>query len=93
MYPINFIKNKSNPIKVYKKTEKTMQWRNNIERYGSLSIGLHWLMLLLLITVYACIELRGFFPQRQRSKRSPKNLALYVGPVGFCFGLVAVAVK
>jgi P-type Ca2+ transporter type 2C len=40
-----------------------MQWRNSTERYGSLSIGLHWLMLLLLVAVYACIELRGFFPK------------------------------
>ncbi len=28
-------------------------------RYGSLSIALHWLMLLLIAVVYACIELRG----------------------------------
>lgn len=40
-----------------------MQWRNSTERYGSLTIGLHWLMLLLLIAVYACIELREFFPK------------------------------
>ena len=40
-----------------------MQWRNSTERYGSPSIGLHWFMLLLLIAVYACIELRGLFPK------------------------------
>jgi cytochrome b561 len=38
-------------------------WRNSIRRYGSLSIGLHWLMLVLLATVYASIELREFFPK------------------------------
>ena len=32
-------------------------------RYNPLSIGLHWLMLLLLIAVYATIELRGLFPR------------------------------
>lgn len=32
-------------------------------RYGSLSIGLHWVMLVLLVAVYACMELRGFFPK------------------------------
>ena len=32
-------------------------------RYSSLSIGLHWLMLILLIAVYATIELRGIFPR------------------------------
>lgn len=40
-----------------------MQWRNTTERYGGLSIGLHWLMLLLLMAVYACIELREFYPK------------------------------
>jgi cytochrome b561 len=35
----------------------TMNWRNTKDRYGSLSIGLHWLMLLLLVGVYAAINL------------------------------------
>ena len=34
-----------------------MNWRNTTDRYGSLSIGMHWLMLLLLIGVYAVINL------------------------------------
>ncbi len=49
-----------------------MQWRNNKERYGALSIGLHWLMLLLLIAVYTCIELRGFFPKGSDLRESLK---------------------
>jgi cytochrome b561 len=40
-----------------------MNWRNTTSRYGSVSIGLHWLMLLLIAAVYACIELRGNFPK------------------------------
>lgn len=43
---------------------------NNPARYGALSIGLHWLMLLLLAAVYASMELRGIFP---------KGSALYNG--------------
>lgn len=39
-----------------------MSLRKNTKRYGSLSIGLHWVMLLLLAAVYACMELRGYFP-------------------------------
>lgn len=42
---------------------KHTSWRNNIDRYGSLSIGLHWLMLVVLVAVYACIELRELFPK------------------------------
>lgn len=32
-------------------------------RYGGASIALHWLMLIVIAAVYACIELRGKFPK------------------------------
>ena len=38
-----------------------MTWKNTHARYGSLSIALHWSMLVLLAATYACIELRGQF--------------------------------
>ncbi|MDR3454070.1 MAG: cytochrome b/b6 domain-containing protein, partial [Rhodoferax sp.] len=40
-----------------------MPWKNTDSRYSSLSIALHWLMLVLLAVVYACIEFRGIFPK------------------------------
>ena len=40
-----------------------MNWKNSKTRYGTASIGLHWLMLLLLAAVYACMELRGIYPK------------------------------
>jgi cytochrome b561 len=49
-----------------------MNWRNSTERYGSLSIGLHWLMLLLLVAVYAGIELRGIFPKGSDPREAMK---------------------
>ncbi len=42
----------------------------NATRYSWLSISLHWLMLLLLAAVYACIELRVQFPKDS----DPRNL-------------------
>jgi len=33
------------------------------DRYSGLTISLHWLMLLLIAAVYACIELREFYPK------------------------------
>ena len=36
---------------------------NTSGRYGSISIALHWLMFLLIVGVYACIELREFYPK------------------------------
>ncbi|MFA5948803.1 MAG: cytochrome b [Hyphomicrobium sp.] len=32
-------------------------------RYSSVSITLHWLMFLLIVAVYACIELREYYPK------------------------------
>lgn len=40
-----------------------MNWKNTTGHYGSLFIGLHWLMFVLLVVVYACIELKGLFPK------------------------------
>lgn len=40
------------------------------DRYGKATIILHWLMLVLLAAVYACIELRELFPRGS----DPRNL-------------------
>lgn len=36
---------------------------NGVARYAALAIGIHWLTLLLLIAVYATMELHGIFPK------------------------------
>lgn len=56
-----------------------MGWRNNTFRYGTLSIGLHWLMLLLLVAVYACIELRGNFPRGSAIREGLKTWHFMLG--------------
>ena len=48
-----------------------MNWKNSAARYGSVSIGLHWLTLALLIGVYACINLTELY-----AKGSPPREAL-----------------
>jgi len=40
-----------------------MSWKNTDVRYGSVSIGFHWLMFFLLVAVYSCIELRELYPK------------------------------
>ncbi len=40
-----------------------MGYRNTTDRYGSLSISMHWLMLLLMISVYAMINLHDLAPK------------------------------
>jgi len=40
-----------------------MSLTNTPARYGSLSLAMHWLMALLLVAVYCCMELREFYPK------------------------------
>lgn len=56
-----------------------MNWRNTPSRYGSVSIGLHWLMLLLIAAVYACIELRGSFPKGSDLREGLKTWHFMLG--------------
>ncbi|MEX5695079.1 cytochrome B, partial [Pseudomonas syringae] len=39
-----------------------MTRNSTTQRYGTLSITLHWLMLALFVGVYACIEIKGLLP-------------------------------
>jgi len=40
-----------------------MSLLNSPARYGALSIAMHWLMVLLIAAVYACVELHEAFPK------------------------------
>nr|BFE97545.1 hypothetical protein GCM10020185_80810 [Pseudomonas brassicacearum subsp. brassicacearum] len=51
-----------------------------VNRYGKLSITLHWLMLALFVGVYACIEIKGLLP------RGSTGRSLFLGLHGL-FGL------
>ena len=48
-------------------------------RYGSLSIAMHWIMLLLIAAVYACIELRGNFPKGSETRELLKQWHFMLG--------------
>lgn len=50
----------------------TMNLLNTTERYGTLSIIMHWLMLLLMIAVYVCADLREIFPRGGYLRESMK---------------------
>ena len=53
--------------------------RNSEQRYGSLSIGLHWLTLLLMIAVYALMEFRDIFPKGSAGRDLMKEFHFMVG--------------
>ena len=48
-------------------------------RYSTLSIALHWLMLLLFIAVYACIELRELYPKGSDPREALKTWHFMLG--------------
>jgi cytochrome b561 len=65
-----------------------MNWKNTTERYGSLSIAMHWLVLALLVGVYACIELRGLAPRGSGLRADMKTWHFMLGLT--VFALVAL---
>ena len=56
-----------------------MSWKNTSNRYGTLSIGLHWIMLLLLIAVYASINLRELYPKGSDLREALKTWHFMLG--------------
>jgi superoxide oxidase len=56
-----------------------MTLRNTSDRYGSISIGLHWLTLLVLIGVYACINLTDLYPKGSEPREALKTWHFMLG--------------
>ena len=56
-----------------------MTWKNTSNRFGRLSIGLHWIMLLLLIAVYASINLRELYPKGSDPREALKTWHFMLG--------------
>ena len=56
-----------------------MSTANKANRYSSASIAMHWLMLLLIVAVYACIELREFYPKGSDPRNALKSWHFTLG--------------
>lgn len=56
-----------------------MQLTNSPGKYGTISISLHWLMFLLLVAVYACIELRELYPKGSEPREALKTWHFMLG--------------
>ncbi|MFZ1548839.1 MAG: cytochrome b [Candidatus Nitrotoga sp.] len=69
-----------------------MNIRNTTDRYGMLSIWIHWLMLLLLIAVYACIELHEFFPKGSDLRATLKTWHFMLGLSVLVLALIRMVV-
>lgn len=62
-------------------------------RYSTASIMLHWLMLLLIIGVYAAIELREFFPKGSESREALKMWHFMLGLSVLCLVWLRLAAR
>jgi len=51
----------------------------NQQRYATLSIILHWIMFLMLVAVYSCIELRELYPKDSEPRESLKTWHFMLG--------------
>jgi superoxide oxidase len=56
-----------------------MRWKNGPAGYGSPLVSLHWLMLVLIVMVYACIELRVIYPRGGEIREALKTWHFMLG--------------
>ncbi|OHC83258.1 MAG: cytochrome B [Sideroxydans sp. RIFOXYB12_FULL_59_6] len=70
-----------------------MNWKNTESRYGSLNIGLHWLMLLLFIGIYGTIELRELFEKGSDPREMLKSWHFMLGLLLFALVLPRIAAR
>ncbi|MDQ0013613.1 cytochrome b561 [Variovorax boronicumulans] len=56
-----------------------MNWKNTPQRYSAVLVALHWLMLLLLVAVYALMELRDLTPRGSALRAGMKSLHFSLG--------------
>lgn len=69
-----------------------MKWRNDAAQYGRLSAGLHWVMLFLLVAVYASMELREFYPKGSAPREAMKTWHYMLGLCVLALAAVRLAI-
>lgn len=62
-------------------------------KYVAASIALHWLTVLLIIAVYACIELREYWPRGSATRDALKTWHYMLGLTVLSLTLIRVAVR
>ncbi len=70
-----------------------MKWRNTDGSYGTVTIALHWLMLVLLVAVVALMELRGMFPKGSVGRNAMKHWHYVFGLLVLILAVVRVSAR
>jgi cytochrome b561 len=70
-----------------------MNWKNRTSRYGTLTIGIHWLMLLLFIAIYATINLREIYEKGSDPREALKAWHFMLGMLAFALVWLRIAAR
>lgn len=70
-----------------------MNWKNTTIRYGALSIGIHWLMLMLFIAVYGSIEMRVLYEKGSDPREALKAWHFMLGLLVFALVWLRIAAR
>jgi superoxide oxidase len=70
-----------------------MNFRNSAVRYGSFSIGLHWLMLIVFIGVYASVNLHELFPKDSDPRKALMTWHFMLGILVFVLVWLRLAAR
>ena len=70
-----------------------MNWKNRTSRYGTLTIGIHWLMLLLFIAIYATINLREIYEKGSDPREALKAWHFMLGLLAFALVWLRIAAR
>ncbi|MBL0162074.1 MAG: cytochrome b [Xanthomonadales bacterium] len=70
-----------------------MPMKNTLDRYGSLSIAMHWLMLALLVAVYSTILLREVYPKGSDPRDALKMWHFMLGLSVFALVFVRIGLR
>lgn len=70
-----------------------MIWKNTQDRYSTMSIALHWLMLALMVATYACIELRELYPKGSDPREALKTWHFMLGMTVFALVWLRIATR
>ncbi len=70
-----------------------MNLKNTEDRYGTLSIAMHWLMLALLVAVYSCILLREVYPKGSDPREALKTWHFMLGLSVFGLVFIRLAIR
>jgi cytochrome b561 len=70
-----------------------MSWKNSASRYGSLSIGIHWLMVLLFVAVYGTMELHELFDKGSDNREAMKTWHFMLGMLVFVLVWLRLAAR